>query len=157
MVTGDNAGAASHISQQLQLDEVHANLLPQDKVHVIEHMKRQPLRTAMVGDGINDAPAFVTADLSIVMGGAGTDTVLETADIVLMADNLNKLPYTLDLSKATLTIIKQNIAFSIFIKVVAMVLVFPGWLTLWMAVLSDTGAAVLVTLNALRLLRKRQL
>jgi len=157
MVTGDNAGAASHISQQLQLDEVHANLLPQDKVHVIEHMKQQPLRTAMVGDGINDAPAFVTADLSIAMGGAGTDTALETADIVLMADNLNKLPYTLDLSKATLTIIKQNIAFSILIKVVAMVLVFPGWLTLWMAVLSDTGAAVLVTLNALRLLRKRKI
>lgn len=156
MVTGDNAGAASHVSQQLQLDEVHANLLPQDKVHVIENMKKEPLRTAMVGDGINDAPAFVTADLSIAMGGAGTDTALETADIVLMADNLNKLPYTLDLSKATLTIIKQNIAFSILIKVVAMLLVFPGWLTLWMAVLSDTGAAVLVTLNALRLLKKRK-
>lgn len=77
-------------------------------------------------------------------------------EIVLMADNLNKLPYTLDLSKSTLTIIKQNIAISILIKVVAMVLVFPGWLTLWMVVLSDTGAAVLVTLNALRLLRKRR-
>ncbi|WP_294746715.1 heavy metal translocating P-type ATPase [uncultured Exiguobacterium sp.] len=156
MVTGDNEGAATHISRALPLDEVHAQLLPQEKVHVIDHLKKQQFRTAMVGDGINDAPAFVTADLSIAMGGAGTDTALETADIVLMADNLKKLPYTFDLSKATLTIIKQNIVFSILIKVVAMLLVFPGWLTLWMAVLSDTGAAVLVTLNALRLLRNRQ-
>ena len=157
MVTGDNEGAATHVSRTLPLDEVHSQLLPQDKVHVIDHLKKQQLWTAMVGDGINDAPAFVTADLSIAMGGAGTDTALETADIVLMADNLKKLPYTFDLSKATLTIIKQNIAFSILIKVVAMSLVFPGWLTLWMAVLSDTGAAVLVTLNALRLLKQRKI
>lgn len=134
---------------------MHANLLPQDKVKIIEQMQDRTLRTAMVGDGINDAPAFVTADVSIAMGGAGTDTALETADIVLMADNLHKLPYTLDLSRATMQIIKQNIVFSIVIKVIAMALVFPGWLTLWMAVLSDTGAAVLVTLNALRLLKKR--
>ncbi len=155
MLTGDNAGAAHHIGGQLHLDAVHANLLPQDKVKIIEQMQDRTLRTAMVGDGINDAPAFVTADVSIAMGGAGTDTALETADIVLMADNLHKLPYTLDLSRATMQIIKQNIVFSIVIKVIAMALVFPGWLTLWMAVLSDTGAAVLVTLNALRLLKKR--
>ncbi|WP_251133029.1 MULTISPECIES: heavy metal translocating P-type ATPase [unclassified Exiguobacterium] len=157
MLTGDNAGAAARIGEKLNLDEVHANLLPHEKVHIVENMKKQSFQTAMVGDGINDAPAFVTADVSIAMGGAGTDTALETADIVLMADNLNKLPYTFDLSKATLTIIKQNVIFSILIKLIALMLVFPGWLTLWMAVLSDTGAAVLVTLNALRLLKKRTL
>lgn len=157
MLTGDNAGAAARIGKKLSLDEVHANLLPHEKVRIVEDMRRQSFQTAMVGDGINDAPAFVTADVSIAMGGAGTDTALETADIVLMADNLNKLPYTLDLSKATLTIIKQNVIFSILIKLIALMLVFPGWLTLWMAVLSDTGAAVLVTLNALRLLKKRTL
>lgn len=157
MLTGDNAGAAARIGKKLSLDEVHANLLPEEKVRIVKDMRRQSFQTAMVGDGINDAPAFVTADVSIAMGGAGTDTALETADIVLMADNLNKLPYTLDLSKATLTIIKQNVIFSILIKLIALMLVFPGWLTLWMAVLSDTGAAVLVTLNALRLLKKRTL
>ncbi|WP_214879284.1 cation-translocating P-type ATPase [Exiguobacterium sp. ERU653] len=157
MLTGDSPGAAAHVAEHLVIDEVHAGLLPEEKVDAVKKLKSNGFRVAMVGDGINDAPAFVTSDLSIAMGGAGTDTALETADVVLMADNLEKLPYTIDLSKATMRIIKQNITFSIVVKVIAMLLVFPGWLTLWMAVLSDTGAAVLVTLNALLLMRKRSM
>src|SRR5699024_12012788 len=94
-----------------------------------------------------------TADLGIAMGGAGTDTAMETADIVLMADNLEKLPHTMKLSKKALAIIKQNIWFSIIIKLAAFLLILPGMLTLWMAVLSDTAAAVIVILNALRLVK----
>ena len=96
--------------------------------------------------------ALATANLGIAMGGAGTDTAMETADIVLMADNLEKLPHTMKLSRKAMQIIKQNIWFSILVKIVALVLIFPGWLTLWLAVMSDTGAALLVILNSMRLL-----
>ena len=153
MLTGDNQGTAKKIAEETEINRYFAELMPEEKVAVIKTLQNEGYHVAMVGDGINDAPALATAELGIAMGGAGTDTAMETADIVLMADNLEKLPHTMQLGKRALTIIKQNIWFSILIKLIALLLIFPGWLTLWLAVLSDTGAAVIVVLNALRLLR----
>lgn len=154
MLTGDNAGTAKKIAHETGVDRYFAELLPEGKVSSIKALQNEGKSVAMVGDGINDAPALATADLGIAMGGAGTDTAMETADIVLMADNLEKLPYTIRLSRRALKIIKQNVWFSLVTKVAALLLIFPGFLTLWMAVLSDTGAALLVILNSMRLLRK---
>ncbi len=153
MLTGDNEGTAERIAAAAGVDRYVAELLPEHKVSAIEQLKNEGHTVAMVGDGINDAPALATANLGIAMGGAGTDTAMETADIVLMADNLKKLPHTIQLSRRALLIIKQNIWFSLIIKFVALVLIFPDILTLWLAVLSDTGAALLVILNSMRLLR----
>ncbi|WP_110113902.1 heavy metal translocating P-type ATPase [Bacillus sp. CGMCC 1.16541] len=155
MLTGDHEGTAKKIASDSKISRYFANLMPEDKVAAIQQLQQEGYRTAMVGDGINDAPALATADLGIAMGGAGTDTAMETADIVLMADNLEKLPHTIKLSRKALTIIKQNIWFSLIVKAVALAFIFPGWLTLWLAVLSDTGAALLVILNSLRLLRMK--
>ncbi|QYF85615.1 cadmium-translocating P-type ATPase [Brevibacterium sp. PAMC21349] len=156
MLTGDNEGTAKMIAFEANVNRYFADLLPEDKVDAIKKLQNEGHKVAMVGDGINDAPALATADLGIAMGGAGTDTAMETADIVLMADNLDKLSHTMKLSKKALTIIKQNIWFSIIIKVLALVFIFPGWLTLWIAVLSDTGAALIVILNAMRLLKFKE-
>ena len=153
MLTGDNSATARAVASVSGIDEAHAELLPQDKVEVVQKILNQYEKVAMVGDGINDAPALATATVGIAMGGAGTDTAMETADITLMADDLTKLPSTIRLSRAALRIIRQNIGFSLIVKVIAVLLVFPGWLTLWLAILADMGASVLVTLNGIRLLR----
>ncbi|MBU9673377.1 cadmium-translocating P-type ATPase [Planococcus sp. CP5-4] len=155
MLTGDNNGTAKKIGAQTGVDRYFAELLPEDKVTAVKKLQQEGKKVAMIGDGINDAPALATADLGIAMGGAGTDTAMETADIVLMADNLEKLPHTIRLSRKALTIIKQNVWFSLLTKVAALLLIFPGLLTLWMAVLADTGAALLVILNSMRLLRQK--
>lgn len=155
MLTGDNEGTARKISTQTGVDRYFAELLPEGKVAAVKKLQQEGRKVAMIGDGINDAPALATADLGIAMGGAGTDTAMETADIVLMADNLEKLPHTIRLSRKSLAIIKQNVWFSLLTKVAALLLIFPGLLTLWMAVLADTGAALLVILNSMRLLRQK--
>ncbi|WP_243526776.1 cation-translocating P-type ATPase [Bacillus pseudomycoides] len=155
MLTGDNEGTANHIAHKAKVDRYFANLLPEDKVRSVQQLQSEGKTVAMIGDGINDAPALATANLGIAMGGAGTDIAMETADIVLMADNLEKLPYTMKLSRKALHIIKQNIWFSLIIKFIALAFIFPGWLTLWIAVLSDTGAALLVILNSMRLLQNK--
>ncbi|MBX0359486.1 cadmium-translocating P-type ATPase [Halobacillus sp. Nhm2S1] len=155
MLTGDNKGTADKIARETGVDRYFAELLPEDKVSAVKKLQAEGKRVAMVGDGINDAPALATSDLGIAMGGAGTDTAMETADIVLMADNLEKLPHTIRLSRKALKIIKQNVWFSLVTKLAALMLIFPGFLTLWMAVLSDTGAALLVILNSMRLLRSK--
>jgi Cd2+/Zn2+-exporting ATPase len=155
MLTGDNEGTAKQIASLAGVNRYIAELLPEGKVEAIKELQKDNKVVAMVGDGINDAPALATANLGVAMGGAGTDTAMETADIVLMADNLEKLPHTIKLSRKALQIIKQNIWFSLIIKFVALAFIFPGWLTLWIAVLSDTGAALVVIINSMRLLRMR--
>jgi Zn2+/Cd2+-exporting ATPase len=155
MLTGDNNGTAKAIGEAVGVTDVKAELLPQDKLNFIKQLRKEYGKVAMVGDGINDAPALAASTVGVAMGGAGTDTALETADIALMADDLRKLPFTIKLSREALKIIKQNITFSIGIKIVALLLVIPGWLTLWIAIFADMGATLIVTLNGLRLLRVR--
>lgn len=153
MLTGDNKRAAANLAEKLQLTDFKASLLPEDKVAAIKEFKGQYNVVAMVGDGINDAPALAAADVGIAMGGAGTDTALETADIALMADDLSQLPFLFGLSRKALNIIRQNIAFALIVKVLAVLLVFPGILNLWIAILADTGATLVVIANGMRLLR----
>lgn len=155
MLTGDAPLTAQAIAKNLGITDVRAGLLPEHKLQAVKELQQKYGKVAMVGDGVNDAPALATASVGIAMGGAGTDAALETADIVLMGDDLTKLPYTMRLSKRTLTIIKQNIAFALLLKLVALLLVIPGWLTLWIAIFADMGATLLVVLNSLRLLNKQ--
>ncbi|MQL52824.1 cadmium-translocating P-type ATPase [Desulfofundulus thermobenzoicus] len=153
MLTGDNRATTRAVAARVGVDEFRAELLPRDKVGAVQDLLQRYGQMAMVGDGINDAPALATATVGIAMGGAGTDTALETADIVLMGDDLSKLPFTIALSRAALRVIRQNIAFALAVKLLAVLAVFPGWLTLWLAIMADMGASLLVTLNGMRLLR----
>jgi Cd2+/Zn2+-exporting ATPase len=153
MLTGDSRGAAKTIAAELGVDEFRAELLPEDKVAAVEELRRLYGSVAMVGDGINDAPALASADVGIAMGVAGSDAALETADVALMADELLRIPYAFRLSRATVRNIKVNLAISVLLKVAFVVAAVGGVATLWMAVLADTGASVIVIANALRLLR----
>ncbi len=154
MITGDNTETAKAIANQLGISHFHAELLPEDKVDEIKHLQKKYGKVAMVGDGVNDAPALAAASVGIAMGVAGTDTALETADIALMSDDLTKLPYLVELSKYARRIIRQNIWASILIKLTLAAGVFPGLVSLVIAVLAgDMGASLAVTSNAFRLAR----
>ena len=153
MLTGDSERTARVIAEKIGVTNVKAQLLPEEKLQAIQSIQaRTPV--AMIGDGVNDAPALAAANIGIAMGGAGTDVALETADIALMGDDLTKLPQTIKLSKKTVRIIKQNITFALTLKLFALLLVIPGWLTLWIAIFADIGATLLVVLNSLRLMQR---
>jgi Cd2+/Zn2+-exporting ATPase len=153
MLTGDNPDAAAAVALQVGIDEFQASLLPQDKVAAVQALVKKYGAVAMVGDGVNDAPALAAATVGIAMGGAGTAQAMETADVVLMQDNLAHLPQALRISQQAGRIIRQNIGVSLLVKVIFLALTLPGLTTLWMAVFADMGISLLVTLNGLRLLR----
>jgi len=153
MLTGDNERTSEAIAAQVGVDEVQAGLLPAEKVDAVKKLQEEYGQVAMVGDGVNDAPALARATVGIAMGGAGTDQALETADIALMADDLRKLPFAIHLSRRTWGIVRQNVAFSLFVKVGFMALALAGLATLWMAVFADVGASLIVILNGMRLSR----
>jgi Cd2+/Zn2+-exporting ATPase len=153
MLTGDNDATAQTVAQSVGVDTVYANLLPENKVNVIQQLQQQYRTVAMVGDGINDAPALAQASVGIAMGGAGSDVALETADIVLMADRLEKLEQAIRIGKRSRRIIRQNIAIALISIALLMVANFFGELTLPAGVLGHEGSTLLVTLNGLRLLK----
>ncbi len=153
MLTGDNLGTAAAIARRLGIDEYLADLLPADKVEKVRELTRRYGHVAMVGDGVNDAPALAAASIGIAMGAAGTDQALETADVALMGDELSQLPFAVRLGRSVVQIIKQNISLSLAIKALFLALAIPGYATLWMAVGADMGASLLVVFNGLRLLR----
>lgn len=154
LLTGDNQKTGSAVAEKLKVDELRAELLPEQKLDVVRELKARYGSVAMVGDGINDAPALAAADVGIAMGGIGSDTALETADIALMADNIGKVPFGMLLGKKTLRVIKQNITLALLTKAVFIVLGMVGLSSLWLAILADDGAALLVILNGLRVLRE---
>jgi Cd2+/Zn2+-exporting ATPase len=153
MLTGDNEVTARTIATAAGVDDFQASLLPEQKVEAVEGLLAEYGQVAMVGDGVNDAPALARATVGIAMGGAGTDTALETADVALMADDLDKLPFAVKLSRRARRIIQQNVALSLGIKAVFLALAVGGLATLWMAVFADMGASLIVILNGMRLLR----
>ncbi|MDB9526746.1 heavy metal translocating P-type ATPase [Oscillatoria sp. CS-180] len=153
MLTGDNDVTAQTVAQSVGVDTVYANLLPEDKVAAIQQLQQHYHTVAMVGDGINDAPALAQASVGIAMGGAGSDVALETADIVLMADRLEKLEQAIRIGKTSQRIIRQNIAIALTSIALLMIANFLGELTLPAGVLGHEGSTLLVTLNGLRLLR----
>ncbi|MEO6213403.1 MAG: heavy metal translocating P-type ATPase [Vicinamibacterales bacterium] len=152
MLTGDNRPTADRIAAETGITEVRAELLPDDKVAAIEDLVRQYGSVAMIGDGVNDAPAMGRATIGIAMGAAGSDAAIEAADIALMSDDLSKLPWLVRHSRRTLSIIRQNIVLSLGVKAVFVVLTFAGLASLWAAIAADMGVSLLVIANALRLL-----
>jgi len=155
MLSGDNQATASAIAHEAGIDEARGNLLPQDKLDAIKALQAQHGPTAMTGDGINDAPALAQADIGIAMGGAGTDTAMEAADVVVMNDDLRRIGETVRLSRSTHAVLWQNITLALGIKAVFLVLAVFGSASMWMAVFADMGASLLVVANGLRLLRFR--
>jgi Cd2+/Zn2+-exporting ATPase len=153
MLTGDNKPTAHAIAKATGVDEVHAELLPEDKVNSVEMLVTKYQHVAMVGDGVNDAPAMARATLGIAMGAMGSDAAIEAADIALMSDDLSKLPWLVRHSRRALSIIRQNITLSLAVKALFVVLTFAGFASLWAAIAADMGMSLLVIFNALRLLR----
>lgn len=154
MLTGDNPHTAQAIATQVGIDEARGDLLPTDKLATVENLLEQQGMVAMVGDGINDAPALARADVGFAMAAIGTDTAIETADVAIMDDDLRKIPAFIRLSQQTAAILKQNILLALGIKAIFLAMTVTGHATMWMAVFADVGVSLLVVFNGLRLLRK---
>jgi Cd2+/Zn2+-exporting ATPase len=152
MLSGDNQRTADAIAKQVGIDEAHGNLLPDDKIARVRELTAKYKHVGMIGDGVNDAPAMAAASVGIAMGKAGTDTAIETADIALMQDDLSKVAETIRLGRRTVRMIQTNIGFALGVKAIFLALAVTGHATLWMAILADTGATLIVIANALRLL-----
>jgi Cd2+/Zn2+-exporting ATPase len=155
MLTGDRGATAARIAAELGVDDYYAELLPAEKYEYIRMLRTRHGSIVMVGDGINDAPALAAADVGIAMAVAGSGAALETADVALMSDELLRVPYAIRLARATIRNVRMNVAISLALKAAFLVMAVAGIATLWMAVLADTGASVIVVGNALRLLRAR--
>jgi Cd2+/Zn2+-exporting ATPase len=153
MLTGDNEATAQSIAKLAGIDDARGNLLPEDKLAAIEALQKQYGFVAMTGDGINDAPALARADIGFAMGGAGTDTAMEAADVVIMNDDLRRIPQAIQLSRRVQAVLWQNITLALGIKAVFLMLALFGGATMWMAVFADMGASLLVVFNGLRVLR----
>ena len=153
MLSGDNQRTVDAISKEVGIDEAQGGLLPDDKINRVKELTAQYKFVGMIGDGVNDAPAMAAATIGIAMGGAGTDTAIETADIALMKDDLSKVAEAVVLGRRTVRVIQANIAFALAVKAVFLVLAFTGRTSLWLAILADTGATLVVIANALRLLK----
>jgi Cd2+/Zn2+-exporting ATPase len=153
MLTGDNQPTAQAVATKTGIDDVRAELLPEDKVSVVEELVKRHGRVGMVGDGVNDAPALARATVGIAMGSAGTDAAIETADIALMSDDLSRLPWLIRHSQRVLAVVRQNIVFSLAVKAAFVLLTFAGVASLWAAIAADMGASLLVIFNGLRLLK----
>jgi len=153
MLTGDNEATAQAIAEAAGIDEARGNLLPEDKLAAIKGLQARYGATAMTGDGINDAPALAQADIGFAMGGAGTHVAMEAADVVIMNDDLTRIPETIRLSRRAHAVLWQNIGLALGIKAVFLLLAVSGHASMWMAVFADMGASLLVVANGLRLLR----
>jgi Zn2+/Cd2+-exporting ATPase len=156
MLTGDSLPVAEKLASQAGIADVRAGLLPEQKVAIVEELQKRYGQVAMVGDGVNDAPALATASVGMAMGLHGTDVAVETADVALLSDDLSRIPWTISLARRTMGLVKANIALALAIKAVFLVLAFLGIANLWMAVLADTGSSLLVTANGLRAIRFRE-
>ncbi len=160
MLTGDRKQVGEAVSKELGLDKVYTELLPDGKVEKVEELlkeKSEKGKLAFVGDGINDAPVLALADIGIAMGGLGADSAIEAADIVIMTDEPSKIVKAIKLSKKTMRIVKENIVFAIFIKVVVLILAAFGVSTMWEAVFADVGVSIIAIINALRILRVKNI
>jgi Cd2+/Zn2+-exporting ATPase len=153
MLTGDNPVVAAAVGAQIGVQDIRASLLPEDKVNAVSNLLNQQRTVAMIGDGINDTPALAAATVGVAMGGAGSAQAMETADIVLMGDDLTRLPFAIRLARFARMLIRQNIGLSIAMKLIFLLLAMGGGVTMWMAIFADVGMSLIVTLNGMRPLR----
>ena len=156
MLTGDKDDVSKNVFERLNINEYYSELLPQDKVNIINEFKKKLTddgKIVFAGDGINDAPVIMSADIGISMGGVGSDAAIEASDIVIMTDELSKIATVINISKSTMKIVKQNIVFAISVKIFVLLLISFGILTMWSAVFADVGVSVLAILNSIRILK----